>query len=297
MAGVALEIVIADSEVTSSKEYKNKNITGSLPLLETDEEGNPTIAESLAICKYLVQVGPNGAGLLGNTPMERVKVEQWLSFAFSQVRPNVQIVADTLFGLTKPYSDEFNDASKALKEQLRLLNGKLANNPGSWVVGDECTLADIYLAGTVAPAYQTCLDAGFQKGMPAVTGWFTRMTRLPPFVAAFGFVKTCAKPIKPPKLPQKEKPKAPEKKPEAAAAAAKPKPAAPEEQKKAGNPLDALPPTNFVIYDFKTLFVNLPDKLEDGHEKMMSLVDKDGWSFWFLHYDKYGEEGKVAYKF
>lgn len=68
-------------------------------------------------------------------------------------------------------------------------------------------------------------------------------------------------------------------------------------EKKAVNPLDALAPTNFVIYDFKTLFVNLEDKLNDGHEKMMSMVDRDGWSFWFLHYEKYGDEGRVAYKF
>ena len=58
--------------------------------------------------------------------MEKVKVEQWLSIAFSQVRPNVQVIADALFGLSQPYQDEFNDSLKALKDQLRLLNGKLA---------------------------------------------------------------------------------------------------------------------------------------------------------------------------
>ena len=49
--------------------------------METDE--GVTIAESLAICKYLAKVGPDGAGLMGSTAMEKVKVEQWLSFAFS----------------------------------------------------------------------------------------------------------------------------------------------------------------------------------------------------------------------
>lgn len=33
----------------------------------------------------------------------------------------------------------------------------------------------------------------------------------------------------------------------------------PEEKKKEGNPLDALPPTPFVVYDFKTYFVNEKD--------------------------------------
>lgn len=161
-------------------------------------------------------------------------------------------------------------------------------------MGDECTLVDVYLAGILSPAFQTCLDAGFQKGMPAVTSWFNRITKLPPFVAAFGYVKACAKPIKAPKLPVKEKPKVVEKKP--AEAAAKPKPAA-EEQKKPKNPLDALPPTNFVIDDYKRVFSNLSDKYGEGHENMMSTVDHAGWSFWLLHYEKVGKEGQVGYMF
>ena len=76
MAGATVEVVIADDTITSSKEYKIKNITGSLPMLETEE--GATITEALAICKYLAKVGPNGAGLLGSTPMEKVRVEQWL---------------------------------------------------------------------------------------------------------------------------------------------------------------------------------------------------------------------------
>merc|ERR1719491_2846244 len=100
--------------------------------------------------------------------------------------------------------------------------------------------------------------------MPAVSAWFNRMVRLPPFVAAFGFVKACAKPIKPPKLPVKEKPKVAKK------------------EKAPGNPLDALPATPFVIYDFKTLFVNHKDKADTGHDVMMEMVDHAGWSFWYL---------------
>lgn len=98
--------------------------------------------------------------------------------------------------------------------------------------------------------------------------------------------KKALKPI----LKAEEKPKK-----AAQAAAAKPKPT--DEPKKAGNPLDALPPTNFVIYDFKTLFVNHPDKGGEGHEVMMNMVDREGWSFWFLHYEKVGSEGQVDYKF
>ena len=113
--------------------------------------------------------------------------------------------------------------------------------------------------------------------MPAVTAWFNRVVRLPCFVGAFGFVKACQKALKPPKLPIKEKPKAPEKKPEQAPAA-KPKPAADdggdEIERKAKNPLDLLPPSPFDLFNFKTFYVNHPDKAGEGFNAFMEQVDR-----------------------
>ena len=43
--------------------------------------------------------------------------------------------------------------------------------------------------------------------------------------------------------------------------------------------------------------VNVPDKYGEGHAEMMSKVDREGFAFWYLHYDKFGDEGKVHYKF
>ena len=47
------------------------------------------------------------------------------------------------------------------------------------------------MAGLLTGPFQTTLDSGFQKGMAAVTSWFIRVTKLPPFARAFGFVKVC----------------------------------------------------------------------------------------------------------
>ena len=159
-------------------------------------------------------------------------------------------------------------------------------------MGDQCTLADIYLAGLLTSMFQTCLDQGFQKGMPAVSAWFIRVARLPPFVRAFGYVKPCAKAIKPPKLPVKEKPKAEKK---ATAEAAKPKPE--DAPKKEVNPLEALPPTSFDLFNFKTYYVNAPDKAGEGFDKFLAECDWEGYTFWFLHYEKVGNEGTVEYQF
>ena len=89
-----------------------------------------------------------------------------------------------------PFHDEYMDAIKQLKSQLTALNKRFASGQ-SWIMGDKCTVADIYLAGLLTVPFQVCLDMGFQKGMPAITTWFLRVARLPSFVQAFGYVKIC----------------------------------------------------------------------------------------------------------
>jgi len=99
----------------------------------------------------------------------------------------------------------------------------------------------------------------------------------------------CQKTIKP-QLPPKEEKKA-------AAAVKK------EEKKddmpavlKETNPLDALPPTPFDLYAFKTFFVNCPDRKGEGMKFFFENYDPAGYSIYFIHYDKYEGEGTITYQ-
>jgi elongation factor 1-gamma len=65
---------------------------------------------------------------------------------------------------------------------------------------------------------------------------------------------------------------------------------------KAKNPLDLLPPSTFDLYNFKTLYVNHPDKRGEGIEELKKQYDPNGFSIWFLHYEMYKGEGKELYK-
>jgi len=64
-----------------------------------------------------------------------------------------------------------------------------------------------------------------------------------------------------------------------------------EEKKKDVNPLDALPDSPWNFYDFKTLYVNHPDKRGGGIEELKKQFDPQGYAFWYTHYEKYGTEG------
>ena len=67
-------------------------------------------------------------------------------------------------------------------------------------------------------------------------------------------------------------------------------------KKPAKQGLDALPESSMILDDFKRMFVNHPDKKGGAIDEFLKMFDKDGWSIYFLHYDMYGDEGKVMYK-
>jgi len=94
----------------------------------------------------------------------------------------------------------------------------------------------------------------------------------------------CAKPLK----PVTKEVEAPKKK-EAAPAAAAPK----KKEEKVKDNVESLGETPFVLYDFKTFFVNHPDKKGAAIDEWYKINDwsANGWSFWHFHYDIYEGEG------
>ena len=145
--------------------------------------------------------------------------------------------------------------------------------------------------------FMLILDEGLRKPAPKAYEWYERVIGNNDFKAIFGKRSIVSKACKPnfkeagaggeqkkQKQVQKQEPK--------------PKPAAEAAPKeaKAVNPLEALPPSPWNFFDFKTLMVNHKDKAGGGMDALKEQYDKDGYSFWFFHYDKYGSEGQVLYK-
>jgi elongation factor 1-gamma len=142
--------------------------------------------------------------------------------------------------------------------------------------------------------FQVVLDAGFRKAMPHVAAWMERFFKLPEVVKRMGNVKFCQKQIKAVFAEKKkeEMKQAPPKK------AAKKDDDDDEDKpaKSEKNPIDALPPSKFVLPEFKTYFVNLADKRGEGMNHFFEKYDKEGYCIYFMHYDKYEGEGVELYK-
>lgn len=120
--------------------------------------------------------------------------------------------------------------------------------------------------------------------MKNVTTWAESIYAQESFVKITGKVQLAAKALKPVLKEEKKEVK------KAAPVAAAPK----KKEEKPKDNIDLLPPTDFNIYDFKTFFVNHEDKAGAAVDEWYKMLDWEGWSFWFLQYDKLeGECAKV----
>jgi elongation factor 1-gamma len=292
-AKVKLEEVFITPEDLKSKEWKAKSLTGKTPMLETPD-GN--LVESSAIARYIASIGEGK--LAGATAFETAQVNQWIDYSHTTLQSQMYNILRGVFGYGEPDidSDVFNNSVKEVKEIVKVINLQLQGKKN--LVGERVTVADIAIAIQLIPLFQTVLDGGFRKAMPNVTAWLEGLVKLPEFVSRIGNVKFSQKALKPLVSEKKEEVKAAPVKP-----AAKPAPKENDdddevEKKPAGkNPLDNLPPSKFVLPEFKTYFVNLGDKKEpEGIPHFFENYDPEGYSLWFSHYDKYDGEGVLLYQ-
>jgi elongation factor 1-gamma len=277
-AGQHVELVVVPEEGLA--EVKAKGVTGKFPLLETPEG---TLNESVAIAKFLAS---GSATLLGSSNVEKAQVDQWCYWMISKVLPSIAPAVYSIFGHRELTQAEFNDASKAAKDFVRDVDKALT---GDYLVGSNLTVADFCVALLLAPAFQTLLDAGFRKAAPKATAWFERVVKLDSVVKTHGVIKAAAKSLKP-LIKVEEKKVAPK-----PVVQAKPKDDE-EKKKEEKNPLDALPESSFDLFNFKTFFVNHPDKSGAAVDELLKQFDRQGYAMWFLQYEKYKGEGEVMYK-
>lgn len=276
------EVMVED---TKSKEYKAKSFTGKCPALETPEG---ILVESAAIARYIAEVGEGK--LQGGNAWESANVNMWIDFSKTALQPHFVTIIYAVFGHVAGDADQFNNAVKEVKELIKTINVHLQGK--THLVANRVTVADIALALMLIPLYQTTLDGGFRKAMPNVTNWLESLVKLPEFVSRIGNVKFAQKAIKPLLAEKKEEVKAPAPKP-----VAKPKADDGEEEveKKSGkNPLDLLPPTKFILPEFKSYFVNLGDKkTTDGMERFWKDYDPEGYTIYFVQYERYDDQDNV----
>ena len=81
--------------------------------------------------------------LLGNNPMERAQVHQWINYATFEISMASNPLIEPIFFLFYYSKEEGNNTSKELKKKIEVLEKHL--NGKEFIVGSDLTLADIFL--------------------------------------------------------------------------------------------------------------------------------------------------------
>lgn len=75
-----------------------------------------------------------------------------------------------ILGHGPPNMKRYTDGSKECKLIAKILDNHLEGK--KWLVGDNITIADLYLGAAFVLAFQTIFDAGFRKAHKNVSAWF-----------------------------------------------------------------------------------------------------------------------------
>ncbi|RUS29410.1 hypothetical protein BC938DRAFT_480692, partial [Jimgerdemannia flammicorona] len=297
-----------------SAEFLAKFPHGKVPAFEGADGTN--LFESSAIAFY-VAAYKNDTTLFGKTKAQAALVQQWMSFADTEITPNISAWVAPIRGW-RPYNKPAHDTAVTnVKRALDVLNKILLHQ--TYLVGEQITLADISVTAALLEPYKLFFDKEFRNEYKNVNRWFATAVNQKHFKAVLGEVALCEVPQKyvaPKKDDKKEKK---EEKPKVE----KPKEENPKEKKKKEeeddddepkpepkpkSALDLLPPSALsvnlsTICISPLLFISVSPLVLDEWKRFYSNnetipnamnwlwehFDPQGWSIWKVDY-KYNED-------
>jgi len=128
--------------VNRGEEFRKKNPSGTVPVLELDD--GTCISETVAICRYLEELHPNPP-LMGVDAKDRALVEMW------QRRMELELLLpiadafrqrhDFFKGKIRQLPEYAEVQKKNAEDRLARLNNELANR--KFIAGDRYAIADI----------------------------------------------------------------------------------------------------------------------------------------------------------
>ena len=170
-----------------SSEFKKINPNCTVPVLEIPSEG--VIYESAAIVRYLARLSKGT--LYGKSIFENGLVDQWIEWcgwnidlpSMAWLYPIKGFVPDNLNRTKKAKSD--------IRKALQILNEHLLNK--TYLVGEEITIADIFVVCSLYPLYECVLDPGFRSVFPNTNKWFLHCINQPNFFKVIGNIELAKK--------------------------------------------------------------------------------------------------------
>ena len=176
--GISIERreVDAAGGANATQDFLRLNPLGKLPVLELDD--GTSIAESLAICRYLEALNPDPP-LMGRTPREVADIEMWtlrMDHELSQIIALAFIHSSDFYrGSIEQIPEVASWARGRALQTMAWLDGELAER--RHIAGDGYTLADI--VAQCAFVLGKAVGLRIAPDMTNLSRWFTEVTARP----------------------------------------------------------------------------------------------------------------------
>lgn len=263
------------------------------------------LSESNAIAYFLSNAQLRG----GNCVYQQSQIQQWTSFAESEIVPASCAWVFPLLGIMPFNKNAVEQAKKDVTSVLEILNKHLLAN--TFLVGERITLADVIVFSNLLHLYQYVLEPTVRAPFGNVNRWFTTILNQPQVLAVLSKYQICAKQL------QFDPKKYAEFQTKTGGSAPAPKQAAKKEEKKQApkkekepveemdaaelalaaepkskDPFDALPKGNFNFDDFKRVYSNEEEAKSIPY--FFEKFDPENYSIWYGEY-KYNHELTKAF--
>ncbi|KAI8340541.1 hypothetical protein BC941DRAFT_417521 [Chlamydoabsidia padenii] len=284
--GLTFDVENCDIAAVKTPEYLAKFPMGKVPVFESEKVD---LFESSAIA-YYAAIQKEDTTLLGSTAVEKALVMQFIFFAENEILGNIGGWIYPLLGYFPYIKPNVDAATEKTKRAMDALNKVLVNK--TYLVGESVTLADISVACALTNAYSLVFDKAFRDQYKNVTRYYTTLINKEHFKTYLPEAgKLCDVALKyvAPKKEKKETKKqeaAPkkEKKKEVAAADEE---EAPKPAPKPKSKLDLLPPSKFIMDEWKRMYSN--NDADVSMKWFWEHHDPEGYSLWKVDY-KYNDE-------
>ncbi|HLV76939.1 MAG TPA: glutathione S-transferase family protein [Marinobacter sp.] len=171
-----IEIDLARGE-NLTPEFVARNPMKKVPVLELDD--GTCLSETMAICRYFEEACPDSPTLLGDTALEKARVEQWLRW----IEFHFFMPTGMCFQHTSGYFKDRMTPNPAWGEEcgrqvavfMDFLNQHLEDR--EFICCGRLTAADINAFTTVA--FARVVDIRIQPGQAHLQAWYDRMRERP----------------------------------------------------------------------------------------------------------------------
>jgi glutathione S-transferase len=159
-----------------SREFRQKNPLGQVPVLELDD--STTLSESVSICRYLEELHPAPA-LFGSSAIERAQIDMWIRrMEFVLMQPIAAFWVNA-HPLTAALGTQFKDYGEAQRARtlkaMAWLDRQL--QPDGFIAGARFTMADI--AALTSIDFAKFVGIELPEGCEQLSAWHARVSERP----------------------------------------------------------------------------------------------------------------------